>query len=515
MLKTVYCTLIGIMFLTYVCAQQIIPLPQKMTTVNGSFIINAEMSIGADSGMLNEAIFLQQHIEAYSGNRLPVTKQSSSQNKITLRKEKLMSGEGAYKLDITPSAITISANDAKGAFYGCISLLQLMPVPVRSANAQATVVTIPAMKITDFPRFKWRGLMLDVSRTFMPVDYVKKIITRMAFYKMNTLHMHLTDDQGWRIPIKTYPLLNKKSASFDTAYHEPREYQGYYSQKDISDLVAYASALHIEIVPEIESPGHSQAPLFAYPELSCNGNIQPIFPYFSGEGVTDAVFCVGNPGSQQFFKSVISETAKMFPSPYMHLGGDEVPRTSWEKCKKCQAIVKSARLDNTGELQGYFMQHLHDEVISDGKRPIAWDEILEDNKHLSKDWVVMSWRGSKPGLEAAAKGFDVIMTPTSHMYFDYSYETINTKKVFEFDPFEGVEADSVTKRILGIQANFWSHIDRTQSKIDYQLFPRLLALAERAWSSASNRDYENFRKRKIYHRKWLNFMDVKYYSGDF
>jgi hexosaminidase len=375
---------------------------------------------------------------------------------------------------------------------------------------------VPAIRLIDAPRFKWRGLMLDLSRTFMPVSYIKKTIDRMAFYKLNVLHLHLTDDQGWRAPVASYPLLTEKASKFDSSYNEPAEFQGHYTQNEVRELVSYAASRHVELVPEIESPGHSHAALFAYPSLLCNFHVSPIKPFRIGEPTEDDVFCVGNPQSLNFFRTVINETAALFPSGYFHLGGDEVPRNYWQACARCQALVQSAKLRSTSELQGYFMQQLHDYVVRTGKRPVAWDEILNDNSSLTKDWVIMSWTGSKPGWEAAAKGYDVVMTPTSHMYFDYDYDAINTKKIFEYDPLNGCPDSSlVSKHILGIQANFWSHIDRTASKIDYQLFPRMLALAERGWSDASNRDYENFRRRRDYHRGWLDRMDVKYFTGDF
>lgn len=498
-----------------IIAQQIIPLPQSVSLSEGNFLLSSTTTIASSPEMFKEAAFLQQKIKTWFGYTLPVSKSTGThKGKIIFLKESAGNIKGAYRLDVTPSAIVIRADDATGAFYGAVSLLQLMEVPV--INEKPTQpLRVPAASISDAPRFEWRGLMLDVSRTFMPPSYVKKMIERMAFYKLNVLHLHLTDDQGWRIPIKSYPLLNEKAASFDASYHEPKEFQGYYSEKDIKDLVTYAQSMHIQVIPEIETPGHSRAPLLAYPSLSCNGIGNPIFPYFHGPGVTEDIFCVGNPGSLKFFESVISETAELFPAPYMHLGGDEVPRGPWKKCEKCKKLVISKKMHSANELQGYFMDQLHTAVLAKGKRPIAWDEILEENPFLTKNWIVMSWRGSKPGLEAASHGYDVVMAPTTHLYFDYSYETTNTKKVFEFDPFEGATSDSVTKRILGIQANFWSHIDRTQSKIDYQLFPRLLALAERAWSPADNKDYPGFRKRKIYHKQWLDIMQVKYYAQDF
>jgi hexosaminidase len=498
---------------TVIFAQNIIPRPGVVEKQEGSFTIKQSSSINADPAFSNEAKYLAQKIFTYVGVNLPVTHlQNENGQDIILKKSAANKGKEAYQLTVNPSSIVIEASDPAGAFYGCVSLLQLLSVD----NYGRSGAEISAVRIIDSPRFKWRGLMLDVSRTFMSVDYVKNTIDRMAFYKLNVLHLHLTDDQGWRSPIKSYPLLNTKGARFDSSYNEPAQFQGCYSAADIKELVSYAAARHIDVVPEIESPGHSHAALFAYPEFSCSGKISPVYPYFAGPGITSDVFCAGNPGSIRFFQTIINETAAMFPSNYFHVGGDEVPRTSWQSCPKCQQLVKTAKLEGTQEIQGYFMQQLHDHVAGINKRPVAWDEILHDNKFLTKDWIIMSWTGSKPGWDAAAKGYDVVMTPTSHMYFDYPYKVTNTNKVFEYEPLEGCgDSSSVSKHILGIQANFWSHIDRTESKIDYQLFPRALALAERAWSDINDRDYEDFKRRLVNHRKWLNTMHVKYFAGDF
>jgi len=511
MLKIIISLFASLWSIPLIHAQAIIPLPQKIEAGEGSFVLNRHTVICDRGGFASESHVLQQEIASLTGLVLPIThSMPQGDEAICLDKDASIEGLESYRLRINKKSIIVNASHPAGAFYGCMSLLQLMRVDTLTSS-----VAIPAFSIEDSPRFVWRGLMLDVSRTFMPPDYIRKTIRRMAFYKLNKLHLHLTDDQGWRIPIQSYPLLAKKAAYFDTSYHEPAEFQGHYTRKDIQELVRYAAERHVELVPEIESPGHSHAALNAYPSLSCTGHITPVFPFFSGPSVTEDVFCVGNPSSLEFFKSVIKETASLFPSGYLHLGGDEVPRTNWEKCLKCQALVLRLKLDNTGALQGYFMQELHDQAVKAGKRPVAWDEILIDNKFLSKDWVIMSWRGSKPGLDAAEKGYDVVMTPYSHLYFDYPYNKIDTKMVFSFDPFEGGIADSMRRHILGIQANFWSHIDRTQSKIDYQIYPRLLALAERAWSSADDLDFDSFRNRQRMHRFWLDYLKVRYNEDDF
>jgi hexosaminidase len=514
MIKAFLIFIWGISASLFASSQQIIPLPVHVEQGPGNFIITGNTTITAPAQMASEAKLLQSELQQLTGKKLRISKKAST-DAIILSINKNAGGIDSYSLLVTDKKATITAGTPAGVLYGIVSLLQLLPANEIENKILLKPARIPALSITDSARFKWRGLMLDLSRTFMPPDYIKRTIRRMAFYKLNVLHLHLTDDQGWRIPIKSYPLLVSKASMFDSSFHEPKEFQGYYTEKDIRELHLYAAAMHVQLVPEIESPGHSHAALFAYPSLSCSGDISPIYPLFSGSSISHDVFCAGNPASIDFFKTVITETTELFPSEYIHLGGDEVPRDEWQKCPKCQRLVKSAELESTSALQGYFMKKLGDHAVKKGKRPVAWDEILHDNSFLTKDWVIMSWTGSKPGLNAAAKGFDVVMTPTSHMYFDYTYNDINTKKVFEFDPLDGNTSDSIARHVLGIQANYWSHIDRTQSRIDSQLYPRLLGLAERAWSSAQNKNYENFRIRKAFHRNWLNYMDVKYFHGDF
>ncbi|WPU92844.1 beta-N-acetylhexosaminidase [Mucilaginibacter sabulilitoris] len=498
-------------------AQNIIPQPQHIAYRPGAFIINSATKIVAAGNLTNQGAFLQEKIAILTGYRLAIVNESKKtiNNSISLKNNIRVTGNESYHLNITSNRVVIEAGTSGGLFYGCVSLVQLLPLPETTTDVKEQGILLRAVDVTDAPRFKWRGLMLDVSRTFMSPDYVKSTIDRMAFYKLNILHLHLTDDQGWRMPVKGYSQLNIQASRFDTLYHEPKEVEGYYTTTDIQQLVSYAASRNVELVPEIESPGHSHAALFAYPELLCNYKISPVAPFSKGPAVND-VFCVGNPATLNFFQTVIGETAQLFPSGYLHLGGDEVPRNYWQSCPRCQEVVFAEKLPNTSALQGYFMQKLHDFVVKQGKRPVAWDEILHDNEFLTKDWIVMSWTGSQPGLQAASKGYDVVMTPTSHMYFDYGYDAINTKKVFDFNPFEGAApGDTLKKHILGIQANFWSHIDRTPAKTDYQLFPRILGLAERAWSAADDLDYAAFRLRQRYHRRWLELMGVNYYAGDF
>ncbi|SDG59613.1 hexosaminidase [Dyadobacter soli] len=494
-------------------AQSIIPLPQSLSKQTGTFLFDKTTTIVVGTEFRNEVNDFISTVAKRSGFRLSIEKGPKSHHVIELVRDTSGLAEGYYSLNVTPSKISVRAHDPAGAYYAMMTLLQLIQFQENATNVPLSY-PIQAVSITDYPRFKWRGLMLDCSRTFIPPDYIKRTLDRMAFYKLNVLHLHLIDDQGWRLEMKSRPLLTQKSSTFPEKYHEPSEFQGFYTQKDIAGLLAYAASKHIEIIPEIEGPGHNQAALYAYPNLSCTNNIKPLFPLFHGDIITAEVFCVGNPDVYPFFDDVITETASLFPTKYLHLGGDEVPRTHWAKCPKCQQLVKTGVVKDTEALQGYFMKKIAESVRKAGKRPLAWDEILEDkNGYISSDWVVMSWRdftGKNPAIEAIRRGHDIVLSPTSHLYFDYPYETTDTKRVFNYSPFADIPDKADQQHVLGIQANFWSHIDRTQSRIDYQLYPRTLALAERAWSSAENTDFENFKARKAQHLPWLDYMQVIY-----
>ncbi len=517
MTKGLYVLLISIITNQTLVAQSIIPLPEKMNNRNGIFDLSIATSIHVRKDMLPEVLQFNEQLKNISGYELRVNDEDNEEkgNTIIIKQGPGITEEG-YQLEVTPEKITIQANDDKGVFYALISLLQLLPNEVSSKRKDISILKIPAIDISDHPRFKWRGLMLDCSRTFISPSYIKETIRRMAFYKLNILHLHLTDDQGWRLEIKSLPELTSRSCYFDRHFNEPKEFQGYYAQQDIRDIVEYAAQKHIQIIPEIESPGHSLAALNAYPELSCVGHVLPIYPFFSGPEITQDLFCVGNPASYAFYKNVLAEVIRMFPSPYIHLGGDEVPPTRWEECAKCQRLVKQNALADTRELGGYFMQQIALNAIKSNKRPIAWNEVFEQKKYINTNWIIMNWGSSKAALDAVKEGYDVVMAPTSHLYFDYTYEQINTKKVFEFDPYYGEKDDGLLKsHILGIQALFWSHIDRTESRIDYQLYPRLLALAERAWSSTNDINYNNFKSREEYHKEhWLKNMQIAFNGND-
>ncbi|HTE24220.1 beta-N-acetylhexosaminidase [Flavitalea sp.] len=518
MTKIIFLAIFSIFNISLAMGQDvIIPRPASMTLNPGNdFVIQAQTQIIADEGFSTEAELLAGYLKAATGLTIRVRKKPDSKRpnaNITLRKD-AASGNlqpEAYTLSVNANQVIITAGDAAGIYYGGVSFVQLL-TPLDTAKK---LFNVRPVIIQDKPRFSWRGIMLDCSRTFLSIDYLKRNIDRMSFYKLNTLHLHLTDDQGWRLEIKKRPLLQTKGATFAKNYNEPKEFEGFYSQKEIAELLKYAAARHVTIVPEIEIPGHSIAPLYAYPELSCTGNIPAVFPFFSGPGIANDIFCAGNEGTYDFFKDVLNEVTSLFPVKYVHLGGDEAPKAHWKVCPKCQNKMKTLGLQNEEQLQGYVMNRIGNFLPTGSKRPIGWDEVL-DGDNLEKKWIIMAWQNHQRGVKAIKTGYDVVMTPTSHLYFDYNYATTNTEKVYSYEPLR--DEDNITsgqqKHVLGIQANFWSHIARTESRIDYHIYPRALALAERAWSDRSVTDYQNFSKRKNIHTYWLNFFDIKYNRKD-
>ncbi len=487
----------------------VIPQPLSMhlrgdekLAVNSGLYIQYDSKLAAEANLLSQDLKKVTGIDVKVGQNAP--KNASIFTIITLTLDKsVTSGDGSYGLQINNKGVKITASEASGIFYGGVTLQQLLNQPTKDNKYWQ----FPLVEIQDKPRFGWRGLMLDCSRTFMAPEYLKKTIDRMSFYKLNTLHLHLTDEQGWRLEIEKYPLLTKQGAYFDKKYNEPKEFEGFYTQQQIKEIVAYAQRRHVQVVPEIESPGHCTAALNSYPQLSCTGKTDDIAPFFDRGGLD--VFCAGNPDSYKLLNEVIKETAGLFPSPYSHLGGDEVPKNRWKECPKCQAAMHANNIKDEEKLQSYFMSQLGTEVEKYHKRPVAWDEIL-DGGGINKNWVIMVWRDQETGMRATKDGYDVVMSPSSSLYFDELYSITNTKNVYTYEPIPADASPEEKKHYLGIQGNFWSHICRTESKIDYQLFPRVLALAERAWSDQTVNDFDNFAKRKAGHIYWLNFFDIKY-----
>jgi hexosaminidase len=458
----------------------IIPYPQKVEILEGEFVFKPETRIIAPASLNTTAELFSEEIKDLLGRKIAVTSKGSTTGNIVLLIDKKIPHSEGYELSISAEKIEVKASGTAGIFYGLQSLKQLIICSDKGI--------LKAQVITDSPRFEWRGVMLDISRTFMPVNLVKRYIDLFAMYKLNVVHLHLTDDQGWRIEIKKYPLLTEIGSKFDPEFNRMG---GYYSQDEIRDLVKYAQARNVMLVPEIELPGHACAAIASYPELSCEGVKPVIHTFFEGKSIHEEIFCAGKESTYEMIFGIIDELCELFPSPYIHIGGDEAPKSKWEKCPHCQKAMKDNNLNNEEELQSYFVKRIGDYLREKNKTLVGWDEIIDGGK-LTGDEVLMFWRGWKLSeVEKEVKsGFRVVCTPTTHCYFDYTYDKINTRTIYDYEP---VRPGTSEKNYLGVQANFWSHIDRSEHNIDKQLFPRLLGLAETAWSIPSVRNWERFR----------------------
>ena len=436
---------------------------------------------------------------------------------VFIKDEKL--GAEAYTISVAGKAAIIRCNGLNGALYAIQTIKQLLPAAIYGNTAAVNEkYIIPCCEIEDSPRFAYRGMHLDCARHFFEVDEVKRYLDIMAMYKLNRLHWHLTEDQGWRIEVKKYPLLSQISPyregtmighDFNSSDHI--RYGNFYTQEDIKDVVEYAASLGITVIPEIDLPGHMLAAMAAYPWLGCTGG-----PYetWTRWGISDQVLCVGKESTFKFLEDVLTEVAALFPSEYFHIGGDECPKTEWEKCPDCQAKIKELGLKDTEEftaeqyLQNYVTARVQKILAGLGKKIIGWDEILEGE--LAPGATVMSWRGVSGGQKAAERGFDAIMTPTTYCYFDYCQAEDNDKeplniggylpleKVYSFEPYDGISEDAQS-HILGVQANLWTEYIDTPAHLEYMLLPRLLALSEVQWCAPQNKNYNRFKEAVVNH----------------
>jgi len=489
----------------------IIPAPVSLKKGAGQFTLSGQTVIIADSITNKAVVFLTDYLK----NKLMLPVQLKANDGAATDNSIVLTAAGAdnlpadgYRLTITPRQIIIAGKGA-GLFYGIQTLIQLLPAE-RSATAR-----LPCVQIEDYPRFGYRGLMLDVCRHFFSVEFVKKYIDLIAAYKLNNFHWHLTDDQGWRIEIKKYPRLteigSQRAQTLIGNYHDrtPQQFDntplgGYYTQDQIRDVVKYASDRYINIVPEIEMPGHSQAALAAYPELSCN----PAYPYKVSEtwGVFHDIYCPSEK-TFGFLEDVLTEVMDLFPGKFIHIGGDEVPKDEWKQSAFCQKLMKKLKLKNEEELQSYFVQRIEKFVNSKGRSIIGWDEILEGG--LSPNATVMSWRGESGGIMAAQQNHNVIMTPSSGgLYIDQlqgklgleplsigGYDPLS--KIYSYNPTPAALTADQQKYILGVQANLWTEYIATENKVEYMVLPRMMALAEVAWTPLANKNYSDFANTRI------------------
>jgi len=496
-------------------APGLIPLPAKATFPPGGFSLDPTANILADATSQDTAQYLAGRLRPATGYPLKLGAGSGSAKGnivLTTRDAKATLGEEGYELTVSQDSVTIRAPHPAGLFYGVQTLLQLLPPQIYAASPASGVSwKIPCAQIEDQPRFPWRGLMLDVSRHFYNLDEIKQLLDSMAAQKLNQFHWHLVDDQGWRIEIKHYPRLTqvgawRKSIGFgldpksSAAYGPDGRYGGFYTQADIREVIAYASARHITIVPEIEMPGHSTAALSAYPEFSCSGG--PYSTDLNG-GVFAGVYCAGKDGTFEFLQNILGEVIDLFPGKYIHIGGDEVPKDNWQKCAKCQARKTAEQLPSEKELQSYFIRRIEKFVNSRGRNLIGWSEIREGG--LAKNAAVMDWIGG--AVEAATDGHDVVMSPTSNCYFDY-YQATNhatepkaiggflpLKKVYALEPVPAKLDAQFAAHILGAQGNLWTEYIAAFRHAQYMIYPRLCAIAEVSWSPKTGRDYADFVQR--------------------
>ncbi|MGZ3956913.1 MAG: glycoside hydrolase family 20 protein [Flavisolibacter sp.] len=515
-------------------AQQvnIIPQPVSLQLKEGSFIIdnNTTLKINPTSPDLRAAAaFFNAYFKSITGRNLPVNtiKKKSMEFRLSRIAE---IGEEGYLLNVSPTTVLIRANTKAGILYGLPSLFQTLPA-VRT-NA---VLKIPSMDIKDYPRFKWRGMHLDVSRHFFSPALVKEYIDLMASYKINTFHWHLVDDQGWRIEIKKYPNLTGTGAwrvdhtemvwgtRPQAKEGEAASYGGYYTQDQIKEIVQYAQERNITIVPEIEMPGHSAAAIASYPYLSCSQ--LPQLPMTGGNYTNiSSNYCAGNDSVFLFLQDVLTEVMHLFPSTYIHVGGDEVDKTAWKSCPRCQARIQAEGLKNEEELQSYFIKRIEKFLISKHRKMIGWDEILEGG--LAPEATVMSWRGESGGIEAAKMNHDVVMTPGTPVYFDHyqgdpateplAIGGFNTlKKVYGYEPVPGELNEEQAKHVLGAQANLWTEYITTAEQVEYMVLPRMLALAEVVWSPKETRNWNSFNERLQSQYRAFDQKGLHYSKGNF
>ncbi len=477
----------------------IIPRPARVTARSGSFDITPNTMVIWNGGSGPEARSLASELSSIAGFSITAAAGPESRGAIVLSLEKPVTGAESYELSVEKNGITLTAPSRAGLFLGTQTIRQLaLLARQRGGNSLA----LPCMEIEDAPRFSWRGLNLDCARHFPQKETVMRLIDLMALYRMNVLHLHLTDDQGWRLEIKKYPELTSVGAWRKAA--GGGRYGGFYTQDDMRQIVAYAAARHVTVIPEIEMPGHCQAALAAYPELSCTGKK---FPVSTRWGIHKEIYCAGKEETFRFLQDVLDEVMAIFPSPYIHVGGDECLKPRWKRCPLCQARIASEKLGDTKGLQSYFIRRMERYISDKGRKLIGWDEILEGG--LAPRATVQSWRGFQGAVISAKSGHDTIVSPTSHAYFDYGLTYTNLAKVYSFEPVPPTLTAEETRHVLGSEACMWTEFTPPE-KLDAMLFPRMMALSEVLWSPAGGRDFSAFHARLKGHYPVLRSLGVSY-----
>lgn len=512
----------------------IIPKPQEITYGEGVFQLDKQTTVSFKNCAVSDVdLFVRQLRQA---SHFPITLKNQSNNTIefVLDKKLDVPNDEGYRLHVSAKKVLVNAKTADGLFNASQSLRQLFSPAIETSNGAVdqSIWTIPAVDIKDYPRYHWRGYMKDVSRTFYDVKTIKKYLDVMALYKMNVFHWHFTDDQGWRIEIKKYPKLTAENATvFHRTEKQPAERSGFYTQEEIKEVVQYAKARNITIVPEIDVPGHSWPTILAYPELGVNKNSYPnhIFPFVSSWGYWGNQFTPNTldptkEATYQFLDDVFTEIAGLFPGNYIHFGGDEVRHDLWEKELHVKDFMKQHQIADVKALQSYFVQRVSAIIVQKGKQPIGWNDILADAKNLPKNTAIMSWLGEEAIKEATKDGFKAVATPASHLYFDITqadrndgtmtdlaYPQVNSlKRVYDFDPSNGL-TPAEDQLVLGVQGNMWSAIAQDIKDMNVQNFPRLLAVAEIGWASKSKKDYAEFCRRLDANLPRLDAMRIDYY----
>ena len=501
----------------------IIPMPLQLERAAGSFALASVRRVAVpegDTDAAETAGYLAERLKTAFGIDLTVSAASPIEAGPVIvfrRSARTDLGPEGYELSVTPSGLDLSAAGRGGYFYGVQTILQILPAEAFGrAGAAAGPAVLPCVKIMDKPRLPWRGMLLDCSRHFFPKDFIKSYLDGLAAHKMNVFHWHLTDDQGWRLEIKKYPKLTEVGAwrvdREDKNWNsrppqgagEKAGYGGFYTQDDVREIVAYAKRLCITIVPEIEMPGHCLSALASYPEYSCSGGPFTVPP--GGVWPIKDVYCPGNDATFAFLEDILTEVVDLFPGDYIHIGGDEVDKSTWKACPKCQARIHAEGLKNEEELQSWFIRKIEKFLNAKGKKLMGWDEILEGG--LAPNAAVMSWRGIDGGLAAARARHDVVMTPTSHCYFDYYQgdpaleppgigDYLPLGKVYSFEPVPGALSAEEAPSVIGVQANLWTEYVPTPAHAEYMTYPRIAAIAEIGWSAKAGKNWDDFLGRMI------------------
>ena len=504
----------------------VIPEPMKFQRGEGSFLLKYTTRIFAEEGspeILGAANYLANKLRPATGMGFPVHQSSMAEAAadsilLTTQNADASLGEEGYELVVTKDSVLIRAPKPAGLFHGVQTIRQLLPAEIENRKyVLAAAWPVPCVNITDKPRYKWRGMHLDACRHFTPTTFVKKFIDLLALYKMNTLHWHLTEDQGWRIEIKKYPKLIEQSPWREA--EDGSMYGGYYTQEDVRDIVAYAKERFITVVPEIEMPGHSLAALYAYPQFSCTGGS---FEVMEEWGISKDVYCAGNDETFAFLENILSEVIELFPGPYLHVGADECPKDRWKECSKCQARIKAEGLKDEHELQSYFIRRIETYLNSKDRNLIGWDEILEGG--LAPNATVMSWRGKEGGIASAKQKHDAIMCPGAYCYFDMKQVDlpdeqghdwagiVSPEQTYSYEPTPEELTPEEAKYILGAQGNLWSEYMPNESEVEYMALPRMIALSEVVWSPKEHRNWQSFSERMKWHYQRLDVLEVNYFT---